>query len=143
MYRGELQKLEGVWTGTERVSGDDGNYQTSARLVFQTVFDGRFLVCDYVQTAVDRPIAVAHGVFRKDDRTNALTVSWFRSPVATTTQQADATAEGDRLIFHETRDGRSTRTTYAVTLSRLSIIAESSMPGGEWKPVFEGSYRRR
>jgi hypothetical protein len=143
MYRAELQKLEGVWTGTERVFGEDGNYDATGRMVFQTVFDGRFLLCDYVQTAVDRPTAVAHGVFRKDDRSNALTVSWFRSPVASSTQQAHATAEGDRLIFQETCDGRSTRTTYSVTLNRLTIIAESSVRGGAWKQIFEGSYRRR
>lgn len=46
MYLGELQKLEGVWTGTERVSESEAQYEASARLVFQTVFDGRFMVCD-------------------------------------------------------------------------------------------------
>jgi hypothetical protein len=35
-----------------------------------------------------------------------------------------------------------TRTTYSVALNRLSIITELSVGGGEWKPVFVGSYRR-
>ncbi|HLL24612.1 MAG TPA: hypothetical protein VK427_20915, partial [Kofleriaceae bacterium] len=89
MYRGELQKLEGVWTGTERIFEDDKVLEATARLVFQAVFDGRFLVCDYVQMIPERPTSVAHGVFRRDDRTDALTVTWFRSPVATLTQQVD------------------------------------------------------
>jgi Protein of unknown function (DUF1579) len=143
MYRGELQKLEGVWTGTEQVNDGDAPFQATGRLVFQTVFDGRFLLCDYLQTAPDRPMAVAHGVFRKDDRTNALTVTWFRSPVATATQQADAVAEGDKLIFVETLNGNMTRTTYSVVLNRLSVRTERATRSGEWKQIFEGSYQRR
>ncbi len=143
MYRGELQKLEGVWTGTERVDEAGAPYDATGRLVFQTVFDGQFLLCDYVQTAPDRPTSVGHGVFRKDARTQALTVSWFRNPVSTATQQADAVAEGDRLVFLETHDGRTTRTTYAVVMDRLSVRTDCSIRGSEWKPIFEGSYRRR
>lgn len=143
MYRGELQKLEGVWTGTERVSDEDERYEASARLIFQTAFDGRFLLCDYVQTAIDRPTVVAHGVFRKDESTNALTVSWFRSPAPSKTQQVDGVADGDLLIFHETREGLALRTTYAVVLNRLAITGEVSVRGGAWAQVFEGSYRRR
>ena len=86
MLSGELEKFEGVWVGTERVSDSGTPYEASARLVFQAVFDGRFLVCDYIQTAPDRPTLVAHGVFRTDDRTSKLTVTWFRSPIATATQ---------------------------------------------------------
>jgi hypothetical protein len=125
MYRSELQK-----------------HEAQGRWEFHTVFDGRFLLCDYVQTAPDRPTAVAHGVFRKDDSTSALTVSWFRSPRASSTQQSDGVAEGDRLVFVEATAQGSTRTTYSVALNRLSIITERSVRGGEWKPVFEGSYRR-
>jgi hypothetical protein len=143
MYRGELQKLEGVWIGTEIVAGDEGRYEATGRLDFHTRFDGKFLLCDYVQSAVNRPTAVAHGVFRKDDRTNALTVSWFRSPSATTTQQEAAVADGDKLIFVETIDGRSTRTTYNVVLNRLTVITERTMRGGAWVSIFEGSYKRR
>jgi hypothetical protein len=142
MYQSELQKLEGVWTGTERLDGEEGPYEAQGRWEFHTVFDGRFLLCDYVQTAPDRPTAVAHGVFRKDDSTSALTVSWFRSPSASSTQQSDGVAEGDRLVFVETTAQGTTRTTYSVALNRLSIITERSVRGGEWKPVFEGSYRR-
>ena len=143
MYRGELQKLEGVWTGTEQVDeGENARFEATGRWEFHTVFDGRFLLCDYIQAATDRPTAVAHGVFRKDDKTGALTVSWFRSPGATTTQQGDGVAEGDRLIFVETVDRASTRTTYSVALNRLTVITERSIGGTEWKSVFEGSYRR-
>jgi hypothetical protein len=142
MYRGELQKLEGVWTGTERIDGDGASREANGRWEFHTVFDGRFLLCDYIQTAVDRATAVAHGVFRKDDVTNALTVSWFRSPGATTGQQTDGVAEGDKLVFVETIADDSTRTTYSVALNRLSVITERSVRGGEWKSIFEGSYRR-
>lgn len=143
MYRGELQRLEGVWTGTELVHETDAPYEASARMVFQTVFDGRFLLCDYVQTAKDRPTSVGHGVFRKDEQSNALTVTWFRSPAATATQQADAVAEGDKPIFIETVDGRTTRTTYSVAMDRLSVRTECQVKGGEWKPILEGTYRRR
>jgi hypothetical protein len=100
------------------------------------------LLCDYVQTAPDRPTSVGHGVFRKDDITDALTVSWFRSPRATSTQQADGVAEGDKMVFTETIANTSTRTTYSVVLNRLSVITERSVGGGEWKVVFEGTYRR-
>ncbi len=141
MYRSELQKLEGVWTGGERV-GDDVPYEAIGRWEFHTVFDGRFLLCDYIQTATDKPTSVGHGVFRKDDRTGILTVSWFRSPGPTATQQADGMAEGDRLIFVETIEKTSTRTTYSVALNRLSVITERSISGGEWTSIFEGSYRR-
>lgn len=143
MYLGELQKFEGVWIGTERISEGNTEYEASARLVFQTVFDGRFLVCDYVQTVPDRPTSVGHGVFRNDDRTNKLSVTWFRSPVATATQQANAVAEGDALIFVETIDGRTTRTTYSTLRDRMSIRTECSIGGDDWKPILEGSYRRR
>src|SRR5213595_1764361 len=117
MYRGELQKLEGVWTGTERIDGEEGLHEAQGRWDFHTVFDGRFLLCDYVQTAPDRPTSVGHGVFRKDDSTTMLTVSWFRSPPATSTQQADGVAEGDRLVFVEAIGNASTRTTYSVVLN--------------------------
>src|SRR4051812_49384632 len=143
MYRGELQKLEGVWTGTEVVTDGGKQYEASARLVFQTVFDGRFLLCDYVQTAPDHPTSVAHGVFRKEERTNVLTVTWFRSPVATTTQQADAVSEGDKLVFLETVDGRKTRTTYSVVLNKLSVRMECAVREDDWKTILEGTYRRR
>jgi hypothetical protein len=142
MYRSELQKLEGVWTGVERIDSEEGRHEAQGRWEFHTVFDGRFLLCDYVQTAPDRPTSIGHGVFRKDDTTTALTVSWFRSPRATSTQQEDAVAEGDKLVFTEAIANTSTRTTYSVALNRLSVITERSVSGGEWKPVFEGSYRR-
>jgi hypothetical protein len=142
MYQSELQKLEGVWTGTERIDGEEGRHEAQGRWEFHTVFDGRFLLCDYVQTAPERPISVAHGVFRKDDTTSALTVSWFRSPRASSTQQVDGVAEGDKLVFVEASGESSTRTTYSVALNRLTVITELSVRGGEWKPVFEGSYRR-
>ena len=142
MYRSELQKLEGVWTGIERIDGDEGHHEAHGRWEFHTVFDGRFLLCDYVQTAPDRPTSVGHGVFRKDDKTAALTVSWFRSPRATSTQQGEGVAEGDSLVFREAIGNASTRTTYSVVLNRLTVITERSVGGGEWKAVFEGSYRR-
>lgn len=142
LYRGELQKLEGVWTGTERVECDDDSYEATGRWEFHTVFDGRFLLCDYIQTATGRPTSVGHGVFRKDDETSALTVSWFRTPAATATQQGDGVAEGDRMIFVEVTGDTATRTSYSVQLNRLSVITERSIRGGEWKSVFEGSYRR-
>jgi hypothetical protein len=143
MLSAELEKFEGVWVGTERVNETGTTYEASARLVFQAVFDGRFLVCDYVQTVPDRPTSVGHGVFRKDDRTDKLTVTWFRSPVATSTQQADAVAEGDKPVFVETIAGRTTRTTYSTALDRMSIRTECSLGDDEWKLVLEGSYRRR
>lgn len=143
MYRDELQKFEGVWLGTERVNENGAVYEATARLVFQTVFDGRFLVCDYVQSVPDRASSVAHGVFRNDDRTNKLTVTWFRSPVATSTQQADAVAEGDKLVFVETIEGRTTRTTYSTAYDRMTIRTECTVGGDEWASILEGSYRRR
>jgi len=142
MYRAELQKLEGVWTGTEKIDGEGARYEATGRWDFHTVFDGRFLVCDYIQTAVDRPTSVGHGVFRKDDKTGALTVSWFRDPGPTATQQGDGVAEGDKLIFVEILGDTSTRTTYSVALNRLTVITERSVKGSEWKQIFEGSYRR-
>src|SRR5205823_4861292 len=92
MYRAELQKLEGVWTGTERIEEDGATREATGRWEFHTVFDGRFLLCDYIQTAPDRPTAIAHGVFRKEDKTSALTVTWFRSPTASSVEQSDGVA---------------------------------------------------
>lgn len=143
MYRAELQKLEGVWTGKETVIEDDQTYEATARLVFQTVFDGRFLLCDYVQAIPDRPMSVGHGVFRRDAITDALTVTWFRNPAATSSQQATGVAEGDSLIFIETIDGRTTRTRYTTLRDQLTIRTECATEDGEWKPLLEGSYRRR
>ncbi|GEM_PF-5969734 len=143
MYRALLQKFEGVWVGTESVTEDASQYEASARLVFQALFDGRFFVCDYIQTVPDRPASVAHGVFRNDDRTNKLTVTWFRSPAATTTQQADAVAEGDKLAFVETIDGRTTRTTYATSFDKMTIRTECDVGESDWKTILEGTYRRR
>jgi hypothetical protein len=143
MFCGELEKFEGVWVGTERVSESGTQYEASARLVFQAVFDGRFLVCDYIQTVPNRPTSVGHGVFRNDERTNKMTVTWFRSPAATTTQQADAVADGDKPIFVETIAGRTTRTTYSAVRDQMSIRTECSLGGDEWKVILEGSYRRR
>ena len=142
MYRAEMAKLEGVWTGSEQVEGDQGPYTATGRWEFRTQFDGRFLICDYVQTAPDRPTSVGHGVFRKDDQTGALTVSWFREPGPTATPQGDGVAEGDKLIFVEKIDDTATRTTYSVALNRLTVITERSQRGGAWKPIFEGNYRR-
>lgn len=144
MYRAELQKLEGVWTGSERSSDTDaGPTEATGRWEFHTIFDGKFLLCDYIQSAKDRPTSVAHGVFCKDEETNsALTVTWFRSPKATGAQQTIGIAEGDKLIFVETVAKTSTRTTYQVALNRLTVITERSVGGNEWKPIFEGSYRR-
>ena len=143
MYRAELQKLEGVWNGLERVMLPETPFEAQARLMFQTAFDGKFLLCDYVLTLPDRTTNIGHGVFRKDERTNILTVTWFRSPVATRTQQMEATADGDRLVFAETIAGRSTRTAYSVALNRLSIRTDVSTNGSEWTPIFDGTYRRR
>ncbi len=142
MYRSELQKLEGVWTGTERVTTAEGAFEATGRYEFRTLFEGRFLVCDYVQTAPDRPTSVAHGVFRKDEKTSHLTVSWFRDPGPTNVQQGDGVAEADKLAFVETIGSASTRTTYAVALNRLSITTERKAAGNDWETVFEGSYKR-
>lgn len=143
MYRSELKKLEGVWNGTERVIDDTQEYEATARLVFQTVFDGRFLTCDYIQTVPDRPNTVAHGVFRRDERSGSLTVTWFRSPAQTGTQQSDAVADGDKPVFLETVDGRQTRTTYIANMDKLTIRTEMAAGEGEWKLLLEGTYRRR
>ena len=142
MYREHLQKLEGVWTGTEVVIAESGRYEAAGRWSFHTIFDGQFLIADYIQTAPDKPTSVGHGVFRKDEKTNKLTVTWFRSPAATPTQQSDGVADGDRLVFIEEGDGSSTRTTYALALNRLSIVTERSTNGNDWTSVFEGAYRR-
>jgi len=142
MFNVEWQRLEGVWTGTEHVSDAVTAYDASGRLVFQTVFDGRFLLCDYVQTAPERPTAFAHGVFRQDEDSKALTVTWFRSPTATASQQANAVAEGDKPIFYETVDACTTRTTYVVLRDRLSVCTDRAH-GDDWKRIFEGTYRRR
>jgi hypothetical protein len=142
MFNQELQRLEGVWMGTEHVTDGVSDYSASGRLVFQTVFDGRFLLCDYLQTGPERPTAFAHGVFRRDDGSKALTVTWFRSPTATASQQANAVADGDLPIFYETVDARTTRTTYTVQMDRLSVCTDRAT-GGDWKRIFEGSYRRR
>ena len=142
MFNQELQRLEGVWMGTERVTDGVNDYRSSGRLVFQTVFDGRFLLCDYLQTSPERPTAFAHGVFRRDECSKALTVTWFRSPLATASQQANAVAEGDKPTFYETVDARTTRTTYTVLMDRLSVCTDRAA-GGDWKRIFEGTYRRR
>jgi hypothetical protein len=142
MYRNELQKLEGVWTGTEKIDSDEGRFEATGRWEFHTVFDGRFLLCDYIQTAPDRPTSIGHGVFRKDDKSMALSVTWFRSPSATVSQQGDGVAEGDKLIFIEKIADASTRTTYSIALNRLSVITERMVKNSEWKTIFEGSYRR-
>jgi hypothetical protein len=144
MYRDELRKLEGVWVGKEVVFENEHSSEATARLVFQTVFDGKFLLCDYVQSTADRPTSVAHGVFRKDDRTDELTVTWFRSPAATSSQQANAVAEGDALVFVETIGKRTTRTRYTTMRDQLTIRTEwAAGDDDDWKPVLEGSYRRR
>ena len=44
MYRSELQKLEGVWKGSERVTHDGQTFEATSRWEFHTVFDGRFLL---------------------------------------------------------------------------------------------------
>jgi hypothetical protein len=142
MFNEELQRLEGVWTGTEEITDGALHYSSSGRMVFQTVFDGRFLLCDYMQTAPERPTMFAHGVFRLDDRSKALAVTWFRSPTATASQQADANAHGDKPIFYETVDGSTTRTSYAVVMNRLSVCTDRAH-GDDWKRIFEGTYRRR
>lgn len=141
MDRDQILRLEGVWNGIERISSDPP-YEATARIVFQTVFDGRFLVCDYIQTAPDKQTSVAHGVFRRDSRTNAFTVTWFRSPGATETQQADAVSEGDEMLFVETIDGRTTRTKYSVHLDKLTVRTELAVDG-DWQRILEGEYRRR
>jgi hypothetical protein len=143
MHRAELQKLEGVWFGKEIVIEDGPPSEVTARLVFQTVFDGRFLLCDYVQSVSDRPKSVGHGVFRRDDTTDALTVTWFRSPAATSSQQGTAVAQGDTLVFIETVGERTTRTTYKTLRDQLSIRTECAAGDDDWKSVLEGSYRRR
>jgi hypothetical protein len=143
MYRAELQRLEGVWTGKENIIEGDRPYEATARLVFQTVFDGRFLLCDYTQSIPNRPTSVAHGVFRKDASTDALTVTWFRCPAAVSTQQTNAVAEGDALVFVETVDGQTTRTRYTHVRDQLSIRTELAIGNDNWTPLLEGSYRRR
>jgi hypothetical protein len=88
--------------------------------------------------------AAAHlDELRIDDRTDALTVTWFRSPVATPSQQANAVAEGETLVFVETIGERTTRTSYKCLRDQLSIRTECAARDGNWKPVLEGSYRRR
>ncbi len=138
-----LQRLEGVWIGTEQVRDGARDYDASGRLVFQTVFDGRFLLCDYIQTAPERPTVYAHGVFRRDDHTNAIAVTWFRTSAKAANQQVEAVADGTELMFVETSDDATTRTSYRVLMDRLTVLTERAAAGGEWQRVFEGSYRRR
>jgi hypothetical protein len=81
-------------------------------------------------------------VFRQDECSKALTVTWFRSPTATASQQANAVAEGEKPIFYETVDARTTRTTYVVLRDQLSVCTDRAN-GDDWKRIFEGTYRRR
>jgi len=143
MYRAELQKLEGVWTGKETIIEGGRPYEATARFVFQTVFDGQFLLCDYTQTIPDRPTSVGHAVFRRDASTDVLTVTWFRNPAATSTQQTVAVSDGDTLLFVETVDGQTTRTKYTTLRDQLSIRTELAIGNDNWKPLLEGAYRRR
>jgi hypothetical protein len=143
MSQPEFQRLEGVWNGTESSNEAGTPREASVRLAFQTVFDGRLLLCDYVRTAPDRPTEVGHGVFRRDELTNVLTVTWFRIPGASQAQQTHAVAEHDKLIFVETIDGRSTRTTYSIASNRLSILTECASSDGQWEQICTGTYRRR
>jgi len=46
-------------------------------------------------------------------------------------------------VFVETVEGRTTRTTYAVTLDRLSVRTERAHDDAEWTPILVGTYRRR
>jgi hypothetical protein len=112
----ELQRFEGVWTGTEDTRDGLNEYRSSA--------------------------AFAHGVFRQDDRSKALTITWFRSQAATASQQANAVAEGDKPIFYETVGASTTRTTYIVVMDRLSVSTDRAV-GNEWTRIFEGTYRQR
>ena len=41
MYRAQLQKLEGVWTGTEQVDLDGKQYEATGRWELHTVFAQR------------------------------------------------------------------------------------------------------
>ncbi|HEY0255770.1 MAG TPA: hypothetical protein VGC41_29785 [Kofleriaceae bacterium] len=143
VHRDEFRRLEGVWSGTEIVGTSGAHTEATARLTFQTLFDGRFLLCDYVQTLPDKTTSLGHGVFRREDHSGELCVTWFRVPSASATQQATGVAEGDRMIFVETIDGRKTRTTYSMVIDKLTILTEASLRGAEWERVFEGSYRRR
>jgi hypothetical protein len=139
MYREAFSKLEGVWSGTEIVDGTP--YQ--GRVVFQTAFDCRFLLCDHTQTAPDRPTRVAHGVFRRDPKTQLLTATWFRDPELGR-PESDGIAEGETLVFSEqVGDGQTRRTTYSMAMDRLTIRTDASTPCGDWRRVFEGTYRRR
>jgi hypothetical protein len=72
-----------------------------------------------------------------------VTVAWFRSRGATGARLAVAVAEGDKLAFSETVDGRTTRTTYAAAMDKLTIRTDLLVEGGEWKPIMSGTYRRR
>lgn len=47
------------------------------------------------------------------------------------------------LVFVETVDGRTTRTSYSVVMDRLSVCTERATGDDEWSRIFDGSYRRR
>ncbi len=141
--REQMKPLEGSWTGIETTIDGDARSETTVRMSFQTVFDGRFMLCDYVQTAPSKQTSVAHGVFRLEEQTNVFTVTWFRSPVATTHQQTEAVTEDDTMTFYENAGGKKTRVKYIVAMDKLTVRTEVPASGGEWKTILEGVYRRR
>ncbi|HEY4182394.1 MAG TPA: DUF1579 family protein [Kofleriaceae bacterium] len=143
MSRELMQRLEGVWTGTETAVDGDDRVEATARMAFQPVFDGRFMLCDYVLTAADRKTSVAHGVFRHDEASNRFMVTWFRYPAATKTQQTEGVTEGDNLTFHEVIDGRTTRVVYILAMDKLTLRTEVATSVGQWTTISEGAFRRR
>ena len=130
--------LLGTWTGLERLDGAGAPATARASLALRLDVAATVVLQDYRQVRDDGAELSAHGVFQAGS--GPAEVRWWlfdstgRPPVVAT-----GWWDQDALVLDE--DGRRRRLWAAGDLFEQQVSTRTG-PGGGWRPILTGSYRR-
>ena len=142
-----LARLAGSWSGEERMfpsewdpEGGVANARNSARVAL-----GDFAVLvDYEQERDGHGVYSGHGVWTVDpqDEENECVLFWFDS-IGMGLETFRGGWDGDVLTVRSRNPMGQFRLTYDLSeAGTIRARMETSPDGGEWRPMFEGTYHR-
>lgn len=137
---GSLTRLAGEWSGEERLAeGGTARGHISARVALA----GFAVISDYEQEIDDKVAYSGHGIWTVEQRTDECVLHWIDS-LGMGLETFRGMWNGNVLEVVARNPTGYARLTYDLSApDLLRVRMESSEDSREWRPMFEGTYRRR
>ena len=141
----KLERLVGVWSGEETMFPSEwdpagGTAEATSRA--RRALDGFAVLVDYEQRRAGQVTFSGHGVWTADAKSGEVVLYWFDS-LGLGLETFRGGWEGDVLAVRSRNPMGHARLVYDLAEpGRMLNRMETSRDGEEWKPMFEGVYRR-